>query len=196
MVLQIWCVVLVFECQGFRTCVKSKDLVCKQLKKTVILINHSKQKFSLSRGLGRSPESCPCAVTSRVFVRGEPVTGETEERKESAEEISRFGTQRLLKEQSWSLCTIFGARAHAFDCCHDWIVNAELALLFSYFLFVSIKHWDQENSTEVSTPLTTGMSQKERPTFYRQELNKTIWEVPERYQNLSPVGSGAYGTVW
>ncbi|XP_061074859.1 mitogen-activated protein kinase 14A-like [Conger conger] len=39
------------------------------------------------------------------------------------------------------------------------------------------------------------MSQKERPTFYRQELNKTIWEVPERYQSLSPVGSGAYGTV-
>uniref|UniRef100_A0A673T3U1 mitogen-activated protein kinase n=1 Tax=Suricata suricatta TaxID=37032 RepID=A0A673T3U1_SURSU len=38
------------------------------------------------------------------------------------------------------------------------------------------------------------MSQ-ERPTFYRQELNKTIWEVPERYQNLSPVGSGAYGSV-
>ncbi|XP_063049480.1 mitogen-activated protein kinase 14A [Engraulis encrasicolus] len=39
------------------------------------------------------------------------------------------------------------------------------------------------------------MSQDARPTFYRQELNKTIWEVPERYQNLSPVGSGAYGTV-
>ncbi|XP_050930226.1 mitogen-activated protein kinase 14B isoform X1 [Lates calcarifer] len=39
------------------------------------------------------------------------------------------------------------------------------------------------------------MSQKERPTFYRQELNKTVWEVPERYQNLSPVGSGAYGSV-
>uniref|UniRef100_A0A8C0IPS3 mitogen-activated protein kinase n=1 Tax=Chelonoidis abingdonii TaxID=106734 RepID=A0A8C0IPS3_CHEAB len=35
------------------------------------------------------------------------------------------------------------------------------------------------------------MSQ-ERPKFYRQELNKTVWEVPERYQNLSPVGSGAY----
>uniref|UniRef100_A0A8C9ZDV6 mitogen-activated protein kinase n=1 Tax=Sander lucioperca TaxID=283035 RepID=A0A8C9ZDV6_SANLU len=33
------------------------------------------------------------------------------------------------------------------------------------------------------------------PTFYRQELNKTVWEVPERYQNLSPVGSGAYGSV-
>uniref|UniRef100_A0A8D3BUA4 mitogen-activated protein kinase n=1 Tax=Scophthalmus maximus TaxID=52904 RepID=A0A8D3BUA4_SCOMX len=33
------------------------------------------------------------------------------------------------------------------------------------------------------------------PVFYRQEVNKTIWEVPERYQNLSPVGSGAYGSV-
>jgi len=27
------------------------------------------------------------------------------------------------------------------------------------------------------------------------ELNKTVWEVPERYINLSPVGSGAYGQV-
>ena len=31
--------------------------------------------------------------------------------------------------------------------------------------------------------------------FYRVELNKTGWEVPQRYQNLSPVGSGAYGQV-
>lgn len=31
--------------------------------------------------------------------------------------------------------------------------------------------------------------------FIRVELNRTIWEVPERYQNLSPVGSGAYGQV-
>ncbi len=53
---------------------------------------------------------------------------------------------------------------------------------------------------EVSQPASgarsAGMSQKERPTFHRQEVNKTIWEVPVRYQNLSPVGSGAYGTVW
>ncbi|XP_064417581.1 mitogen-activated protein kinase 11 isoform X4 [Latimeria chalumnae] len=34
-----------------------------------------------------------------------------------------------------------------------------------------------------------------RAGFYRQELNKTIWEVPVRYQNLNPVGSGAYGSV-
>lgn len=43
---------------------------------------------------------------------------------------------------------------------------------------------------------SAGMSHEERPKFYRQEVNKTIWEVPERYQNLSPVGSGAYGSVW
>lgn len=43
---------------------------------------------------------------------------------------------------------------------------------------------------------SAGMSHDERPKFYRQEVNKTIWEVPERYQNLSPVGSGAYGSVW
>lgn len=35
-----------------------------------------------------------------------------------------------------------------------------------------------------------------KPHYYRTELNKTEWEVPERYQNLSPVGSGAYGQVW
>uniref|UniRef100_F7CEX8 mitogen-activated protein kinase n=1 Tax=Monodelphis domestica TaxID=13616 RepID=F7CEX8_MONDO len=34
-----------------------------------------------------------------------------------------------------------------------------------------------------------------RSGFYRQELNKTLWEVPERFQSLSPVGSGAYGSV-
>ncbi|KAG7269671.1 hypothetical protein CRUP_019060 [Coryphaenoides rupestris] len=34
-----------------------------------------------------------------------------------------------------------------------------------------------------------------RAGFYRQELNKMVWEVPERYQNLTPVGSGAFGSV-
>ncbi len=37
MVLQIWCVLLVFErLSGFRNCVTSTDFVCKQLKKTLI----------------------------------------------------------------------------------------------------------------------------------------------------------------
>lgn len=30
----------------------------------------------------------------------------------------------------------------------------------------------------------------------RIELNRTVWEIPEKYQNLTPVGTGAYGQVW
>uniref|UniRef100_A0A6M2DNW6 mitogen-activated protein kinase n=1 Tax=Xenopsylla cheopis TaxID=163159 RepID=A0A6M2DNW6_XENCH len=33
------------------------------------------------------------------------------------------------------------------------------------------------------------------PKFYKIEINKTEWEIPERYQMLTPVGSGAYGQV-
>ncbi|XP_074115717.1 mitogen-activated protein kinase p38b isoform X2 [Cotesia typhae] len=33
------------------------------------------------------------------------------------------------------------------------------------------------------------------PKFHKIEINKTEWEVPERYQMLTPVGSGAYGQV-
>uniref|UniRef100_A0A671TLE5 mitogen-activated protein kinase n=1 Tax=Sparus aurata TaxID=8175 RepID=A0A671TLE5_SPAAU len=39
------------------------------------------------------------------------------------------------------------------------------------------------------------MSTRVRPGYYRQEVNNTAWEVPERYQRLRQVGSGAYGTV-
>lgn len=34
------------------------------------------------------------------------------------------------------------------------------------------------------------------PNFYKVEINRTEWEVPQRYQMLTPVGSGAYGQVW
>ncbi|ESO01791.1 hypothetical protein HELRODRAFT_186407 [Helobdella robusta] len=34
-----------------------------------------------------------------------------------------------------------------------------------------------------------------KPNFYKIELNKTEWEVPMKYQSLTPVGSGAYGQV-
>lgn len=34
------------------------------------------------------------------------------------------------------------------------------------------------------------------PGFYTIELNKTEWDVPLKYQELSPVGTGAYGQVW
>ena len=40
---------------------------------------------------------------------------------------------------------------------------------------------------------TARMARKEG--FYRVELIKTVWEVPERYQNLMPVGHGAFGQV-
>lgn len=33
------------------------------------------------------------------------------------------------------------------------------------------------------------------PGYYRTELNRTVWEVPEKYQDLSPIGTGAYGQV-
>lgn len=35
-----------------------------------------------------------------------------------------------------------------------------------------------------------------RKGFYRQEVTKTSWEVRAVYQDLQPVGSGAYGAVW
>ena len=37
---------------------------------------------------------------------------------------------------------------------------------------------------------------KSRTGFYRQEVNRTVWEVPERYRDLRQIGTGAYGTVW
>lgn len=39
------------------------------------------------------------------------------------------------------------------------------------------------------------MSTRIRAGFSRQEVNKTVWEVPERYRDLKQVGTGAYGTV-
>uniref|UniRef100_A0A3B3T4Q1 mitogen-activated protein kinase n=1 Tax=Paramormyrops kingsleyae TaxID=1676925 RepID=A0A3B3T4Q1_9TELE len=39
------------------------------------------------------------------------------------------------------------------------------------------------------------MASPVKPGFYRQEIQKTTWDVPERYAALRAVGSGAYGTV-
>ncbi len=35
-----------------------------------------------------------------------------------------------------------------------------------------------------------------RAGYHRVELFKTVWEIPTCYQDLNPVGTGAYGTVW
>jgi len=37
---------------------------------------------------------------------------------------------------------------------------------------------------------------RKQTDYYTIELNKTEWEVPVRYQELSPIGTGAYGQVW
>uniref|UniRef100_A0A671TC38 mitogen-activated protein kinase n=1 Tax=Sinocyclocheilus anshuiensis TaxID=1608454 RepID=A0A671TC38_9TELE len=39
------------------------------------------------------------------------------------------------------------------------------------------------------------MSLRTRAGFYRGEINRTVWDVPERYRDLIQIGTGAYGTV-
>uniref|UniRef100_A0A672JGA6 mitogen-activated protein kinase n=1 Tax=Salarias fasciatus TaxID=181472 RepID=A0A672JGA6_SALFA len=34
-----------------------------------------------------------------------------------------------------------------------------------------------------------------RPHFSREEINSTVWEVPEKYTRLKQIGTGAYGSV-
>ena len=39
-------------------------------------------------------------------------------------------------------------------------------------------------------------SRQLKPGYYVVELNKTVWELPERYQDLRAIGIGAFGSVW
>lgn len=48
--------------------------------------------------------------------------------------------------------------------------------------------------TDCSTTII-GNSESIMPKYYKVEINKTEWEVPDKYQMLTPVGSGAYGQV-
>lgn len=50
--------------------------------------------------------------------------------------------------------------------------------------------------TALPTPAAETQMAELPQGFYRTELNKTVWEVPGKYQNLSPIGTGAYGQVW
>ncbi|XP_022170196.1 mitogen-activated protein kinase 14B-like isoform X2 [Myzus persicae] len=47
---------------------------------------------------------------------------------------------------------------------------------------------------EESGPSQTS-NQRSTMKYYKIEINKTEWEVPDRYQMLTPVGLGAYGQV-
>lgn len=56
-----------------------------------------------------------------------------------------------------------------------------------------------QHDTHDNTPYRFGFRacRMATPTgYYKAEINKTEWEVPQRYQMLTPVGSGAYGQVW
>lgn len=44
--------------------------------------------------------------------------------------------------------------------------------------------------------MKSAFQESKMPRYHKVEINKTEWIVPERYQMLTPVGSGAYGQVW
>lgn len=117
-------------------------------------------------------------------------------------EPSNFRTvtfQEYLEPLAWIKHT-GTVRSWVFACTGDFIGRLLYILIVARKLNRLESQAGKPGKAEVSQVASgarsAGMSQKERPTFYRQEVNKTIWEVPVRYQNLSPVGSGAYGTVW
>ena len=62
-------------------------------------------------------------------------------------------------------------------------------------LGVSAKGATIYNYLQLSTTIQKKIQTMNR-VYTRVELNKSVWEVPEQYQNLEPVGSGAYGQVW
>ncbi|KTF90939.1 hypothetical protein cypCar_00021816, partial [Cyprinus carpio] len=52
-----------------------------------------------------------------------------------------------------------------------------------------------EQSEGSSSALYEFMASPLKAGFHRLEIQKTTWDVPDRYTSLKPVGSGAYGTV-
>ncbi|KPP57259.1 hypothetical protein Z043_125040, partial [Scleropages formosus] len=60
----------------------------------------------------------------------------------------------------------------------------------------TLEEWKELVFEEVKSFKAPGSKQESLQGFYRQEINKTEWEVPERYRDLRQVGTGAYGTVW
>ena len=87
--------------------------------------------------------------------------------------------------------------------------NGGVSLLCSY-LFCKAHLWGW-NSRSVQTSydlnpdwLSKGTSTMESPGkdspvrtgYHRLEVQKTTWDVPDKYTSLRSIGSGAYGTVW
>lgn len=53
----------------------------------------------------------------------------------------------------------------------------------------------KQGSTDPSASTTGTDSHALKQGYYRVELNRTVWVVPECYQQLTPIGTGAYGSV-
>ena len=75
---------------------------------------------------------------------------------------------------------------------HRWFVSGNgVGIHYAHaqnFIFVSRK----------STPCIaeTMATNTTRAGYYRIELGTVEWEIRETYQELSPLGIGAFGTVW
>lgn len=56
------------------------------------------------------------------------------------------------------------------------------------------RRWEGGEVSAVSSLLLFIMDAEAR--FSREEINSTVWEVPEKYTRLKQIGTGAYGSVW
>ena len=65
-----------------------------------------------------------------------------------------------------------------------------------FWMGVSLLELNLHSWDILDSPMAESVNKPLKAGFYRVELFKTVWEIPDRYQDLSPVGTGAYGTVW
>lgn len=70
------------------------------------------------------------------------------------------------------------------------------AVLRVVFTRLSSNETELSRNLQLRWNLSLFMALRSRTGFYRQEANRTVWEVPERYRDLKQIGTGAYGTVW
>ncbi|KAI6176185.1 Mitogen-activated protein kinase [Aphelenchoides bicaudatus] len=58
----------------------------------------------------------------------------------------------------------------------------------------SVEYWKEWVAMFQQPPAQTAPAVL-KPGFYTVELNRTVWIIPDYYQNLTPVGTGAHGAV-
>ena len=93
----------------------------------------------------------------------------------------------LIFQRLWNKCSIFTI-VDLFDR-YQKLCNPHPEIPPTWLTLSGVK----PSQPSVSSFRLQRMARKEG--FYRVELIKTVWEVPERYQNLMPVGHGAFGQV-